>query len=178
MTANPAATPPSGSYARVQTPLGWLHIAVRSGAVVQTSMPGEPRDRFLAGLADRFPGVGFREEPRDPLLLRASHQVLEYFQGRRRSFDLPLDPGGTTFQARVWRSLGAIPYGAVRSYRDVAQSVGRPGAFRAVGQANHANPIPLIIPCHRVIAADGTLGGYGGGLRMKQQLLSREGVEL
>lgn len=103
-------------------------------------------------------------------------QVGEYFQGKRRVFDLPLRPEGTEFQRSVWQALLEIPFGETRSYGWVAQRIGNPSAVRAVGAANGANPIALIIPCHRVIGADGTLTGYGGGLDIKAKLLEHEGV--
>ncbi|MXZ56509.1 MAG: methylated-DNA--[protein]-cysteine S-methyltransferase [Gammaproteobacteria bacterium] len=103
-------------------------------------------------------------------------QLVEYFDGRRRKFHVELDFGvpETTFSARVWRELQQIPYGETRSYRDVALNIGRAKAFRAVGQANHRNPIAIIVPCHRVIGSDGTLTGFGGGLDTKKYLLDLE----
>ena len=103
-------------------------------------------------------------------------QLDEYFAGHRRGFDVGLDFGvpETSFSAQVWRELQKIPYGETRSYRDVANSIGRKNAFRAVGQANHRNPIAIIVPCHRVIGSDGTLTGFGGGLDTKKFLLDME----
>lgn len=103
-------------------------------------------------------------------------QLEEYFAGRRRDFDLDLDVRGTAFQKRVWDAVRAVPYGQTRSYRDVAVAVGKPTATRAVGAANGANPLPLIVPCHRVIGSSGGLHGYGGGLDVKAKLLALEGV--
>jgi methylated-DNA-[protein]-cysteine S-methyltransferase len=108
----------------------------------------------------------------------AAVQLGEYFAGKRRSFELELAPYGTDFQLRVWRALRAIPYGAVRNYGDIARAIGQPGSARAVGQANGCNPLPIVIPCHRVIASDGTIGGYSGGLKIKHRLLAIEGAEL
>jgi O-6-methylguanine DNA methyltransferase len=105
----------------------------------------------------------------------AVRQVLEFLEGKRTEFDLPLDLRGTPFQLAVWRALLEIPYGETRAYADVARRVGRPRAVRAVGAANGANPVPLVVPCHRVIASDGGLGGYGGGLELKARLLAIEG---
>ena len=102
-----------------------------------------------------------RDQEATPLLRQARDQLQEYFDGKRMSFDLPLAPEGSEFQKRVWAALCAIPPGETRSYADIARTIG--SAPRAVGGANGANPIPLFIPCHRVIAADGTLGGYSGG---------------
>jgi methylated-DNA-[protein]-cysteine S-methyltransferase len=108
----------------------------------------------------------------------AAAQLGEYFAGRRREFDLPLAPVGTDFQLRVWHALRDIPFGAVRNYGDIARAIGKPGASRAVGQANGANPLPIVIPCHRVLASDGSIGGYSCGIDVKHKLLALEGVEL
>ena len=101
-------------------------------------------------------------------------QLEAYFAGRRKSFDLPLAPQGTSFQREVWTALLQIPYGEVRTYADIARAVNRPKGFQAVGGANHKNPIPIVIPCHRVIGSDGSLTGYAWGLERKQQLLDLE----
>ena len=111
-----------------------------------------------------------------PLFEMARRQLEEYFAGYRQNFDLPLDPGGTDFQRRVWRTLLDIPYGKSISYKELAQRVDRPKGFQAVGQANGKNPLPILIPCHRVIAADGSLGGYSAGLDRKGFLLDLEGI--
>ena len=109
-----------------------------------------------------------------PLLRVARTQLLEYLSGARRSFDLPLDPAGTDFQRSVWEALRAIPYGQTRTYGEMAAAVGRPRALRAVGQANHVNPLPIFIPCHRVVGRGGALTGYAGGLDLKGALLALE----
>jgi methylated-DNA-[protein]-cysteine S-methyltransferase len=101
-------------------------------------------------------------------------QIEEYFEGDREQFDLPLDVQGTPFQMSVWRELQRIPYGETRSYGEIAANIGRPGAARAVGMANHDNPVAVIIPCHRVIGRNGSLTGYAGGLQLKQKLLALE----
>ena len=103
-------------------------------------------------------------------------QIAQYFAGERRTFTLPLAPVGTAFQQRVWGALQKIPYGETRTYADIARAVGRPQGFRAVGMANNRNPIAIVVPCHRVIASDGTLCGYGGGLDVKRKLLQLEGA--
>jgi methylated-DNA-[protein]-cysteine S-methyltransferase len=108
------------------------------------------------------------------LLAEVNRQLAAYFEGRLRQFDLPLAPSGTTFQQQVWTALCAIPYGQTRSYLEVARAVGRPDAVRAVGAANGRNPIPIIVPCHRVIGSDGSLTGFGGGLETKRRLLGLE----
>ena len=100
----------------------------------------------------------------------------QYFAGKRREFSFPLDLRGTDFQLACWRALLAIPYGETRSYADIARAVGRPQGFRAVGMANNRNPLAIVVPCHRVIASDGTLCGYGGGLDVKRKLLELEGA--
>lgn len=114
-----------------------------------------------------------REAP-EGLALAVFQELDEYFQGKRKTFDIPLRTHGTAFQEKVWAALRAIPYGEVRSYKEVAEAIGHPRAYRAVGMANNANPIFIIVPCHRVIGADGSLTGYGGGLPMKKALLSLE----
>jgi O-6-methylguanine DNA methyltransferase len=105
---------------------------------------------------------------------QAKAQILEYLEGSRTEFDLPLDLRGTDFQRRVWEALLEIPYGETRSYQEIARAIRRPRATRAVGAANGANPVSLIVPCHRVIASGGRLGGYGGGLDLKARLLAME----
>jgi len=109
-------------------------------------------------------------------MARYVSELKEYFAGKRREFTFPLDLRGTDFQIACWRALIAIPYGETRSYAGVARSVGKPNAFRAVGMANNRNPIAIVVPCHRVIASDGTLCGYGGGLEVKRKLLQLEGA--
>jgi methylated-DNA-[protein]-cysteine S-methyltransferase len=111
-------------------------------------------------------------------LLPCVEQIDEYFKGDRKAFSLPLKTEGTAFQQQVWRQLERIPYGEVSSYGDVARAIGKPKACRAVGSANHRNPIAIIIPCHRVIGSDGSLTGYGGGLWRKEWLLNLEANRL
>jgi methylated-DNA-[protein]-cysteine S-methyltransferase len=103
-----------------------------------------------------------------------AEQLHEYFRGERRSFDLKLAPRGTEFQKACWRALQRIPYGETRSYADIAREIGRPAAVRAVGAANGANPIPIVIPCHRVVGSNGSLTGFGGGIETKRWLLALE----
>jgi len=117
-----------------------------------------------------------RAERAVPVLVEGIRQLQAYFQGCLREFDLPLEILGTPFQVAVWRQLLTIPFGETRSYLQIAQSVGRPAAVRAVGAANGANPIAIVVPCHRVIGASGKLVGYGGGLPLKKKLLALEGV--
>jgi methylated-DNA-[protein]-cysteine S-methyltransferase len=112
----------------------------------------------------------------NPLLLEAARQLRAYFAGQLRDFQLPLDIAGTDFQKRVWGQVSAIPYGETRSYLQISTALGSPRAMRAVGAANGANPVPIVVPCHRVIGAHGKLVGYGGGLAMKKRLLELEGA--
>ena len=113
-------------------------------------------------------------EQETALIKEAYQQLSEYLKGERKEFDLPLNPKGTDFQKRVWRALCNIPYGETRSYKQIAKAVGNSKAVRAVGMANNRNPITIVVPCHRVIGADGKLVGYGGGLEMKEFLLRLE----
>ena len=142
-----------------QTEIGCIGLAERDGAIVELALRAKP-------MVDRLP------EPE--LIRRGFAQIGEYLAGRRKTFDLPLHAEGTPFMRRVWDALLKIPYGKTRSYKDIAAAIGQPGAMRAVGMANNRNPIALIIPCHRVIGADGTLVGFGGGLEMKRRLLDLE----
>jgi O-6-methylguanine DNA methyltransferase len=122
--------------------------------------------------------IRFGESPASldssPVLLEAERQLREYAEGSRFAFDLGLDVIGTPFQREVWRALAGIPYAETRSYRDIALAVNRPKGFQAIGQANTRNPLPIVIPCHRVVNADGSIGGYGGGIERKRILLDLE----
>jgi methylated-DNA-[protein]-cysteine S-methyltransferase len=167
-----------GSWQAVETRFGTFLVAAIDGHLVQSSLPGTPAGRFLAELTHRHPGVQFTQDSSDPTLAAAGQQLAEYAEGRRRTFDVPVRLEGTAFQRRVWDALAKIPYGQTRSYGDIAAAIGRPGASRAVGQANHQNPVAPMIPCHRVITSTGTLGGYGGGMDLKRRLLEHEGAQL
>lgn len=111
-----------------------------------------------------------------PVLEQAAQELAEYFSGTRRDFTVPLAPEGSDFQQKVWAALRSVPYGTTASYKDIAVQTGKPGAAVAVGQANSKNPIPVIIPCHRIIGANGKLTGYTGGLHIKKALLRLEGI--
>ena len=139
----------------ISTPLGTMCLVEADGALV----------RF-------FWGSGGADA--SPLLLEAEKQLAEYFAGTRREFALPLAPAGTEFQRKVWDALCTIPYGETRSYGGIAAQIGNPKACRAVGMANNRNPLPILIPCHRCIGADGSLVGYAGGLARKAALLRLE----
>ena len=124
----------------------------------------------------RAEGKQFRFEESEREMRPFIAELMEYFSGKRRDFTFPLDLRGTEFQLACWRALLAIPYGETRTYADIARTVGCPQGFRAVGMANNRNPVAIVVPCHRVIASDGTLCGYGGGLDIKRKLLQLEGA--
>jgi len=142
-----------------QTEIGCLGLAEWDGAIIELALRTTP-------MAERLP------EPE--VIRRTFAQIEEYLARKCKSFDVPLHAEGTPFMRRVWDELCRIPYGETRSYKDIAVAIGQPGAMRAVGMANHRNPIALIIPCHRVIGADGTLVGFGSGLDLKRRLLELE----
>lgn len=146
-------------YRMMDTPAGRLRIVEEADAIVRIGFGGAPH-----GAA----------EGDTPLLREAERQLSEYFTGGRHDFSLPLAPKGTPFQQEVWQVLRTIPYGETRTYAQIAEAVGRPRACRAVGMANHRNPIGIAIPCHRVLGADGSLTGYAGGLAAKEALLRLE----
>lgn len=148
----------------VRTPIGVLRLEAEGGALRRVHLDGGGEGTDVC-----------EDRGKDGVLARAAEQFAEYFEGRRTVFDLPLELRGTPFQVATWRALLTIRYGETISYRELAKRVGRPTAFRAVGAANGANPLAIVVPCHRVIAADGTLGGYAGGLEMKSSLLELEG---
>ncbi len=159
-------------YATIDTPIGRLNLFAREGAIVFIDLRD---DRAAASehLRRRFSGESIVEAG-DPA--GAVSALRRYFAGDLSALDaLPVDPGGTPFQASVWRALRAIPAGATLSYQQLARRIGAPHAVRAVGAANGANPVPVVIPCHRVIGANGKLVGYGGGIERKDWLLRHEG---
>jgi methylated-DNA-[protein]-cysteine S-methyltransferase len=133
----------------------------------------KPEKAFLKELRERFSGKIVRDDRKNRNVL---NQLKEYLNGELRRFDCKVDFRGTPFQKKVWSALGKIPYGQTRSYREIAQAIGHPKAFRAVGNANGQNSIPLIVPCHRVIENNGGLGGFGHGVKVKKQLLDFEKV--
>ena len=126
---------------------------------------------FLKELKGLFPGEIAKDDRRNRKVLS---QLGKYLRGELKRFDCPLDLRGTPFQKKVWSRLAKIPYGQTRSYKEIAEAIGHPKAFRAVGNANGSNPIPLILPCHRVIESNGGLGGFGHGIRVKKELLDLE----
>lgn len=163
----------------MNSPVGPLFLAASQSGLVALEfdfrLPGQqsirPNPRNL-----RDEEIEFEFQNSKPLLQPYRKQLEEYFEGKRRQFDFALDLRGTDFQLACWRALLAIPFGETRSYAAIASAVGKPKAFRAVGMANNRNPIAIVVPCHRVIASDGTLCGYGGGLDVKRRLLELEGA--
>ncbi len=147
------------------SPVGTLYLLANEKALVGLHFRPQ-RAPFLKDLK----GV----DPATKILHQCVEELKEYFEGRRKNFSVPLGSEGTSFQKEVWSQLRKIPFGETRSYRDIAKSIKNPKAFRAVGTANGRNPLSIIVPCHRVIAADGSLGGFGGGLKRKLKLLQLE----
>jgi methylated-DNA-[protein]-cysteine S-methyltransferase len=155
------------TFCYLQSPIGRLMLASDGAAL--TGLYMEPSRK--AQSTD-----GWCEDAAAPPLAAALRQLTEYFAGTRREFDLPLRLRGTEFQKRVWQELTEIPYGQTWSYGELAKRINNPSASRAVGLANGRNPISILVPCHRVIGADGSLTGYGGGLERKRWLLAHEGL--
>jgi len=153
---------------RFESPIGELLLTASDSALTGVWFPGKGEVTAAAASAGRGPA--------NAVLARACEQLAEYFAGTRTTFAVPLEPAGTPFQRRVWEALRAIPYGATLSYSELARRLGDVRATRAVGAANGRNPIPIVVPCHRVVGADGSLTGFGGGLDRKRWLLEHEGA--
>ncbi len=162
------------TYGRMDSPIGLVWVATTGIGICAVGLGAGQPARFFAWLAQHILPDPPREDP--TTLAPALTQLREYFSRIRREFDLPLYTHGTDFQKAVWAELARIPYGATTSYGKIAQRIERPKAARAVGAAVGANPLPILIPCHRVIGADGSLTGYGGGLEVKAALLRLEGT--
>jgi O-6-methylguanine DNA methyltransferase len=166
------------------TAFGAMSLASSARGVVACSLPGDGRDRVRTWLGAHLPDARVVEGPggAGPAARRSTsavRAVRDYLAGRRRNLALPLDLRGTAFQKKVWSALRRVPYGETISYGELARATGSPNAVRACGSANGANPAPLFVPCHRAIAGDGSLGGFGGGLPLKRRLLALErGEEL
>jgi methylated-DNA-[protein]-cysteine S-methyltransferase len=152
----------SETYTTIASPLGELMLTAAGGELTGLYMPAEAHDPPAGAVRD------------DGAFTTVRRQLEEYFAGERRTFDLPVSPAGTPFQQRVWAELQRIGYGETISYAELAARIGRPTAIRAAGAANGANPVSIIIPCHRVIGSDGSLTGYGGGIDAKRALLDLE----
>jgi methylated-DNA-[protein]-cysteine S-methyltransferase len=150
----------------LQTPVGQLRLVASDRALVAVLWP-EERDGRVRFSDDIHEGT-------NPVLEAATTQLMEYFDGRRLSFDLPLDPQGTDFQQQVWTALAQIPYAETSTYGTQAAAIGRATAVRAVGSANGRNPLSIVVPCHRIVGADGSLTGFAGGIEAKRWLLDHE----
>jgi O-6-methylguanine DNA methyltransferase len=158
--------------AEFESPIGSMLCATTERGLAYLRLPRASGRGFADWLRRRAPGAEVRTgfAPNKAAIA----QLREYLEGKRTEFELPLDLRGTEFQLRAWRALLAIPYGETRTYADQARAVGEPAAVRAVGTANGANPVAIVVPCHRVVASGGKLGGYGGGLALKRRLLALE----
>ena len=153
-------------YYTKQTKLGLITVTEHRGFITSLIF-GKPEIKNIAQVS---PNKNFLSDT----IAQAFSQLEEYLNKNRQNFDLPINPKGTPFQQKVWSVLLTIPYGETRSYKDIAVQIGKPNAQRAIGMANHENPIPIFIPCHRVISSDGTISGYSGGVDIKQKLLDLE----
>ena len=157
------------SITYLSSPIGELGIVEDGTAVTRIFFGGRDRAHQVCGQEELA-------ERETELLEQAKVQLSEYFSGTRKQFDLPILLAGTGFQKKVWQALTGIPWGETRTYGQIAAAIGNPQGSRAVGMANHRNPIPIVVPCHRVIGAGGSLTGYAGGLDIKRKLLELEGV--
>lgn len=162
------------AWTGVDTPVGRMFVYVRGGRLVGLTLEEAWRHGTERHIARHLGRVEFVEDAieAEPI----ARQVREYFAGERRTFDVQMEMLGTEFQRAVWGAVAAVPFGQTRSYAQVAIEIGQPSATRAVGAANGANPLPLVVPCHRIIGANGSLTGFGGGLPMKEWLLRHEGA--
>jgi methylated-DNA-[protein]-cysteine S-methyltransferase len=154
-------------YKEMESPVGKLKLVANADALVAILWERERPNRVKLAM--------LRCDPQLPILLETERQLKEYFGGTRKEFNLPLELAGTEFQNKVWQALREIPFGQTRSYLDLAKSIGSAKAVRAVGAANGKNPLSIIVPCHRVVGANGTLTGFAGGLEVKAKLLVHEG---
>ena len=153
-------------YKKIKSPVGELKLVASSNALVAVLWESERRNRVKLDTP--------KLAPEHPILLETERQLSEYFAGKRTQFDLPLEPDGSEFQKTVWHALRQIPFGRTQSYLNLAKAVGSPKASRAVGAANGKNPLSIIVPCHRVVGANGSLTGFAGGLHAKAMLLALE----
>ena len=159
-------SPPTLCRTTIESPVGDLRLVATDQALVAVLWPSEPDGR-----------VRFATDPRDgsnAVLDLAAEQLGQYFEGRRRRFELPLELRGTEFQQQAWTALADIPFGETSTYGKQAVAIGRPRAIRAIGSANGRNPLSIVLPCHRVVGADGSLTGFAGGLDTKRWLLDHE----
>jgi methylated-DNA-[protein]-cysteine S-methyltransferase len=153
-------------YKEMKSPVGKLKLVASPKALVAVLWEQERPNRVKLGTMSL--------DPQHPILIEAERQISQYFAGERIQFDLPLEPRGTEFQKKVWRALREIPFGTTKSYEDLAKAISSPQASRAVGAANGKNPLSIVVPCHRVVGADGALTGFAAGLKTKATLLALE----
>jgi O-6-methylguanine DNA methyltransferase len=152
--------------------VGRIYVAATYRGICRISLPAHPVEHFFENVIGKFnPNIFIQN---NTLFYNLYRQLEEYLTGRRALFSIPVDLRGTPFQSEVWEALAQIPYGETRSYGEIARQIGPPKAVRAVGQANHVNPVPILIPCHRVIGSKGDPVGYGGGIPLKNQFLALE----
>jgi len=171
------------TYISFNVPIGIILVAQKKGRVIYVSI-GNPdsstdlKNGMFSWIKKKFPGFDIKEsdndDPHNEFLIDVRSQVVEYFEGGRKHFDIPCEMTGTNFQKSIWKEIEKVPYGETISYGELAANAGNPGSARAAGNACGKNPIPLVIPCHRVIASNGKLGGFTGGLEMKMFLLNIE----
>lgn len=160
----------------INTPIGRILVAAGTAGLCRVCFPVELSARWFTWFNRHF--LRLPQKGSFPVLDEAVRQLRQYFSRQRKGFDLPFDFRGTPFQIKVWKELLRIPYGTTVSYGEMARRMGNPRASRAVGGAVGHNPVPILVPCHRVIGCDGTLVGFGGGLRIKEQLLELEGTRI
>jgi methylated-DNA-[protein]-cysteine S-methyltransferase len=158
-----------------QTEWGWIELAVSENGITSIVLPRSNRASRMNGQAPK--NLLEPDATATSILAEAQAELIDYLEGKRRDFTVPVDMSqGTAFQRRVWRAILRVPYGRVRSYQWVAEKVGGKQYARAVGMALGANPVPIVVPCHRIVSHDGSLGGFGCGLPMKRRLLKLEGT--
>ncbi len=155
-------------YAKFVTPLGTVLATAAGGFITSVNFIGAKYTRPVA--------PDWREDPQSTPLKECAQQLADYFAGKRQCFDLPLAPGGTGFQQRVWKEIAGVPFGATITYSELARRAGAPGSARAAGAATGRNPVGVVIPCHRIVGTNGSLTGYAGGLERKTRLLELEGA--
>jgi len=153
-------------YKEIESPVGKLKLVASANALVAVLWEQERPERVKL--------EPMKVTPQQPILVETERQLSQYFSGIRTEFDLPIEPNGSNFQKKVWQALRGIPFGETRSYLDLAEAVGSPNACRAVGAANGKNPLAIVVPCHRVVGANGALTGFAGGLEAKAKLLALE----
>jgi O-6-methylguanine DNA methyltransferase len=163
------------SYAIFQTSCGWMGVVISNKGLCQVILPQFLRDNAFQAISNKFASAELQEDNTLPIVL----DLISYMNGQKVDFNYPLDlPSISQFQQDIRQATRSIPYGQTRSYSQIAQDAGHPGAYRAVGQVMACNPVPIVIPCHRVVASDGSLHGFRGGLEMKQRLIQMEQLTL